>query len=301
LEIQAISYFNELVRAGSIRQAAEMLNVSPTAVVRQLDKLEHALGATLVERNPRGIKLTAAGEVLAAKAMQVARELTSARQIIDDLRGLRRGSVQVQVNGAASSAILAPALVDFSRRYPGISITVTATSAQGALNAVTEGLSDVAVTMFSPPEPQIEVRFRSPVRHEIIVSPGHPLASLAEITLPALLAHPLALPDRSYGVRLAFEARLRQAGLQLGEVAFTTTSLELQKELARQCAAALLLPEMTVAREIRAGNLVMRPLAASCRIETQLQLSRARNREQSFAANCLSDFLERFLRSTLGN
>ncbi|WP_372803015.1 helix-turn-helix domain-containing protein, partial [Paracoccus seriniphilus] len=66
MKIEAIDIFNELVRSGSIRQAAEGLNTSPTAVVRQLDKLEHSFGTPLVERTPRGIRLTAAGEVLAA-------------------------------------------------------------------------------------------------------------------------------------------------------------------------------------------------------------------------------------------
>lgn len=295
VEIQSLSVFNELVRCGSIRQAADALNVSPTAIARQLDKLEYLFGADLVERNPRGIRLTAAGEVLAERSLSIARELSEVEQIIDDLRGLQRGSVSLYVNGAASSAILAPALAEFSERYPAITIEVTVTSAQAALDAVVNGITDLSVTMFATPESRTETRFRAPIRHEAIMSPNHPLAECDEITLHALIEYPLALPDQSFGVRRAFDARLRAAGIMHSESTFTTSSLELQKELARRETAVLILPEMTVKRELDAGSLVMRPLVATSRIETHIEMNRGVAGQRSFAARRMSDFLERFL------
>ncbi|NIZ03567.1 LysR family transcriptional regulator [Thalassospira lucentensis] len=297
VEIQSLTVFNELMRCGSIRQAADALNVSPTAIARQLDKLEHLFGTALVERNPRGIRLTAAGEVLAERSLSIARDLNEVEQIIDDLRGLQRGAVSLYVNGAASSAILAPALAEFSQRYPAITIEVTVTSAQAALDAVANGLTDLSVTMFSTADSRIETRFRAPIRHEAILSPDHPLAQCDEIALVDLVEHPLALPDRTFGVRRAFDARLRDAGLQCGESTFTTSSLELQKELARRGTAVLILPEMTVKREIDQGSLVMRPLASASRIETHLEMNRVVAGQRSFAARRLSDFLEGFLRT----
>ena len=57
-----LSYLDEVARAGSIRKAAERLNVSPTAVNRQILQLEEMLDVQLFQRLPRGMKLTAAGE-----------------------------------------------------------------------------------------------------------------------------------------------------------------------------------------------------------------------------------------------
>jgi DNA-binding transcriptional LysR family regulator len=59
-----IRYFDEVARQGSIRKAADRLNVAPSAVNRQILKLEDELGAPLFERLPRGLRLTAAGEIL---------------------------------------------------------------------------------------------------------------------------------------------------------------------------------------------------------------------------------------------
>lgn len=295
MKLEAIEIFNELIRCGSIRQAADVLSISPTAVVRQLDKLEHSFGSPLVERNPRGIRLTAAGEVLAASTRKVARELKTAQQLIDDYKGLRRGHVSIHTNGAAASAILAPVLSEFSQAHPAITIEVDTSSAQAALDAVANGSSQFSVTMFAPKDPRVEILFRAPVAHEPIMAPDHPLAQQTEITLKNLIAHPLALPNRSFGVRRAFDARLQSLGLHLEESAFTTPSLEMQLELAARGSAVLILPRMTVARLINEGRLVSRPFKREEAITSFLEVSHAIAQPQSIASKKLRDFLVAFL------
>ncbi|MBE9638365.1 LysR family transcriptional regulator [Salipiger mangrovisoli] len=295
MDMMTIELFQELARSGSIRQTAEAIGVSPTAVARQLDKLERAFGTPLVERTPRGVRLTAAGEVIAAKSRDVARELATAKQMIDELKGLRRGHVSVHVNGAAISSILAPALSEFSGMHPNISIEVVVSSAQGALDAVATGQTDMAVTMFAPADARVMTRFRMPVRHEPILSPNHPLAAQERLSIADLVGHRLALPDRSFGVRRIFDTRLRTHGFDPFEAAFTTSSLELQKELARRGSAILILPQMTVQRELDDGDLVMRAFEPRSRIETLIELSHSVTRHQSFAARQVLDFLSGFL------
>lgn len=295
MQLHAITYFNELVRSRSIRQAAETLGVSPTAISRQLENLEYYFGAPLVERGARGIMLTAAGELLAARSRSMMRDLENTRQVIDDLRGLKRGNVSIHVNGAAINAILAPALAAFYVQYPAITIDVTVSSAQEAMNAVTSGNTDMAVTMFSPPESQMDVRFKLRVYHEPVMAPDHPLAALTAISLADIRNHPIAMPDRSFGIRRTFDHNQRSAGLDPLSIAFTTSSLELQKELARHRAAVLILPAMTVIREIHSGELTVRPFVKSAEIATDLQLGRAKTTAPSFAAARLADFLEEFL------
>ncbi|WP_273688621.1 LysR family transcriptional regulator [Ketogulonicigenium vulgare] len=296
MDIDAIDLFNELARSGSIRQTAEVMGMSPTAVVRQIDKLEHEFGATLLERTPRGVRLTAAGEVLVAGSREISRELRVMQQRIDDLKGLRRGNVSVHVNGAALSSILAPALYEFSHKYPTISVEVSVTSAQGALDAVAGGVTDLAMTMFAPIDRRIVNRFKMAVRHEPIMAPDHPLAVRDVIGIDDIMGHRLALPDRNFGVRRAFDARLRAHGIDARETGFTTSSLELQKELAMRGAAVLILPQMAVQREIDDGRLVARPFQPKDRIETLLELSHSVSRHQSLAARRLLEFIEAFLR-----
>ncbi|WP_432454218.1 MULTISPECIES: LysR family transcriptional regulator [unclassified Agarivorans] len=295
MKLQAITYFNELVRSRSIRQASETLGVSPTAISRQLENLEHYFGAPLVTRGARGIMLTAAGELLATRSKSMMRDLDNARQVIDDLRGLKRGHVSIHINGAAINAILAPALSEFYKLYPGISIVVTVSSAQEAKNAVINGDTDMAVTMFSSPDSKMDVRFKLPIHHEAIMAANHPLAKFKQISLEQIRQHPIAMPDHSFGIRRNFDQRQRSAGFVPVEAVFTTSSLELQKELALRGAAVLILPAMSVIREIKAAELVVRPFVEASEIVTALQLGRAMTTAPSFAAAKLADFLEEFL------
>ena len=63
---RAYVYIDIVARAGSIRKAAEQLHVAPTALNRKIRETEDSLGTPLFERLPRGVRLTAAGEVLVA-------------------------------------------------------------------------------------------------------------------------------------------------------------------------------------------------------------------------------------------
>ena len=297
MQLQAIAYFNELAHCRSIREAAQNLGVSPTAVSRQLENLEYHFGAPLVDRTARGIELTAAGELLARRSRNAMREFDLARQLIDDMRGLQRGEVTVYVNGATGGAILAGVLAGFSKDFPAIRATLLEGSATEALKAVHEGEADMAVTLFSPAEPRVLARCRIPVSHAAILSPSHPAAASHELDLETLCAYPLAMPDRGFSLRQAFEERLAAAGRQPADVVFTTPSVTIQKELARQGAAILILPEISVAREVRSEELVVRPLAKDAAIDTRIQLSLPQGRTLSFAAQKLSTYLEVRLRA----
>jgi DNA-binding transcriptional LysR family regulator len=299
MQIRALMYFDELVRTNSMRQAAENLNVAPTAISRQIENLEYHFGAPLVERSARGVRLTAAGELLAARAGRTLRELDHVGQLIEDLKGLQAGRVAIHANGATVANLLAPALAEFSLKYPKLHFEVTISSARQAVEAVNGGEADIAVTLFAPAVSGTKVRLRSEIAYDLIVATGHPAAERQEVSLKDIADHPLALPDQSFGFRQAFDALFEKAGLSFDAV-FVTSSLDMLKELVLSGAAATLLPALTVRREIEAGQLRAVPLAPSGAIRTHLDLCVAPDRQLSFAASKLLDFIERFMRERAG-
>ncbi|MFS8115142.1 LysR substrate-binding domain-containing protein [Rhizobium jaguaris] len=295
MQIRALIYFDELVRTNSMRQAAENLNVAPTAISRQIENLEYHFGTPLVERSARGVKLTAAGELLAVRAGRTLRELDHVHQLIEDLKGLQRGRVSVYANGATVANLLAPALAEFSLRYPKLRFEVTITSARNAIEAVNSAEADIAVTLFAPPLSGTKVRLRSEIVYDVIAATSHQLAAHGDVSLTELAAHSLALPDHSFGARQAFDALFEREGLVLDPV-FETSSLEMQKELVLRGAAITMLPALTVLREILTGQLVALPVADGKGIRTPIDLCVAPDRQLSFAAGKLLDFIERFMR-----
>ena len=95
MHAHVLRYLEEVVRRGSIRKAAEALNVASSAVNRQILKLEATLGAPLFERRTGGVRLTPAGEILARHARETLYGFARARASIDDLKGLKTGHVKI--------------------------------------------------------------------------------------------------------------------------------------------------------------------------------------------------------------
>ena len=119
LQETAMRYFLEVVRTGSIKDAALKLNVASSAVSRQIARLEAELDTLLFERRSRGMVPNAAGELLAAHARRVQQDIERVTGEIHSLRGLRTGRVRiVSVEGFAYDFI--PTLIaQFRERYAG--------------------------------------------------------------------------------------------------------------------------------------------------------------------------------------
>lgn len=295
MNLRALMYFDELVRSNSMRAAAEKLGVAPTAISRQIENLEEWFGTELVERSNRGVRLTAAGMLLADRAGRALREMEHTRRLIEDLKELQGGHVSIHANGAAVAAIIAPVLAEFSHQYPKLRFSVTISSAREAVEALESARADLAVTLFSPRFSGAKVLARSDVLYEAIMHAAHPLAKHERVTPGELAAHPLALPDKSFAARQAFDAVFEAEGMALDPV-FVTGSIETLKELVLRGAAVTLLPALTVRREIDAGLLVSVPVASKAMVRTPVELCVSPERPLSFAAGRLADFIESFMR-----
>ncbi|UHS62336.1 LysR family transcriptional regulator [Agrobacterium vaccinii] len=294
MNLRALMYFDELVRTSSMRAAAENLNVAPTAVSRQIENLEEYFGTPLVERSSRGVTLTAAGELLAERAGKTLRELGHVHQLIDDLKGLERGRATIYANGATVASLLAPALSQFSQTYPKLRFEVHITSARQAIDALVSAQADIAITLFAPKTSEVKILAKREIGYDVILPAGHPLADKPSISLKDLAAIPLALPEKTFAARQAFDALFAQAGIVL-DPTFIASSLELLKDLVLDGAAVTLLPPLSVAREIDAGQMVAVPLSGSKGVRTTMELCVAPDRELSFAAATLASFIETFM------
>src|SRR6202165_35778 len=98
--LRIMRYVDEVARTGSIRKAADHLNVTASAVNRRIMDLEEELGAQLFERRPRGVRLTAAGEVLVHYLREQDGEVERMKSQIEDLKGLRRGTGRMRCSQA---------------------------------------------------------------------------------------------------------------------------------------------------------------------------------------------------------
>ncbi|WNL43255.1 LysR family transcriptional regulator [Halomonas sp. PAMB 3264] len=285
---RALHYFDTVARCRSLRQAAAKLHIAPTAISRQIDLLEHQMGAPLLERGPNGISLTAAGELLAAQAQHTLRDLERVQEHIADLKGLRTGRVRLQVAEGVVAGLLAPALADMAARHPRLNFDIGIASAGQMVESLRLGTADIGLSFFMPRHEDILVLESVRLEHHAVMAPEHPLAAACEVTIEALAEHRIILPGETFGARQAFERSAHRAGIKLMPT-FDTASLETQKALALNGAGVLILPPMAVARECRNGELKSIPLAPDELEPARMDLCVFRHRTRSFAVEaCLS-------------
>jgi len=294
MQVRALELFVTLSACASLRQAAQKLGMTPTALGRQLDSLEYYFGMELIDRSASGVRLTEAGAVLAQRASATVNDLRTTRALLDDLRGLQRGCVTVQAAGAMLAEFLVPVVCELHQRYPGIRFHIRESRVSDLFSALSDLSADIAVSIFTPDTARSFVTWQCDVGHAVIVSPDHALAGHDVVTMEVLARQALAVPDDTYGVRRRLEQAAARAQVALDPV-FVTGSLVAQKELAIRGMAALVLPPVCCRREIASGLLVAVPLEAGAAISTAIDLCALPGRRLPFAAQALGEGLRRFL------
>lgn len=132
----------------SFRRAADRLGYVQSAISRQIAFLEQLTGERLIERSqgPKPVQLTEAGELLLSHANDILATIEAAKADIGDLQGGRTGDVRVGFFAGAPTRILAPALVAFGRRHPGVRVASReAVTDTPLLDMVRKGSIDLAL------------------------------------------------------------------------------------------------------------------------------------------------------------
>lgn len=217
--LRFLRYFDEVARAGSIRQAAERMHVAPSAVNRRIQDLEAELGVPLFERLPRGMRLTAAGELFVHYVRGRASALDEVRSEIEELQGLRRGNVKLVASQALAPQFMPRLVADFRRRHPLVEFQVRIGDHVQALQALRDFETDLVLVFNLAPESDLEVAARFEQRLVAIMHRGHPLAQRpAGVRLRECMDYPLMLPNREAGGRQLLESYLVRGNVKLRPV-----------------------------------------------------------------------------------
>jgi DNA-binding transcriptional LysR family regulator len=145
LDVRRLRVLREVARCGSFSGAAEVLGYTQPAISRHVALLERETGTTLLERRPRGVRLTDAGELLVRHADGILARLRDAEEDLDDLLGLRAGRLHMSTITSAAPTIVPLAVVEFRRRLPEVELSVSMVEPPGVLSTLRAGGVDLAL------------------------------------------------------------------------------------------------------------------------------------------------------------
>jgi len=146
LNLRQLHYFLAVADEGSFTRAAERLFVAQPSLSQQVKSLEQELGGLLLERLPKGVRLTAAGKAFATEARGAVTHAASARRNARAVLGLEAGELEVATVTSVAFGVLPSAFRTWHERYPGTTIALREYTHRSALDdAVRLGVGDIAV------------------------------------------------------------------------------------------------------------------------------------------------------------
>ncbi len=147
--------FHAVAEAGSFTHAGELLNLSQSAVSRQISGLEETLGAPLFHRHARGLILTEQGELLYKTVRDVFAKLAMAQAMITEAKDKPKGPLRITTTVAFGSLWLTPRIKNFIDLYPDIQVTILVDDEELDL---TMREADVAIRVRPPRQPDLVQR-----------------------------------------------------------------------------------------------------------------------------------------------
>ena len=218
LDVRRLRVLREVAVQGSFSAAAEALSFTQPAVSRQIATLEAEAGTRLVERGARGIRMTAAGELLVEHAEVILDRLAAAEHQLEALAGLNGGRLRVGAFPSANATLIPLALAAFDREHPDVGLTLIEARSPECAALLGTGELDVAVVSDSKgdlcEELELEPLMEDPLY--VALARSHPLASKPDLELADLrdetwiegrgstVAHAL----RDAAARVGFEPRI---------------------------------------------------------------------------------------------
>lgn len=278
-----LAYVDEVARAGSIRKAAERLNVTASALNRRLLDIEVELGEPLFERHARGMRPTAAGEAFIRYVRQQASGLARLRSEIEDIRGYRRGEVKLAVSQTVAQDLLPRAISAFRESYPLVEFDVHVCDRFVAMQRLIDYDADLVLVINPESAEECEALASAPQHVYAFMAAGHPLAGRTPLRMADIVEYPLALPEPGLGSRILLEAYFARTGIPR-RVILQTNSFELLKTFVRSSQAIAFQIQVGAPDSRRGDGLVAQPIAEQRLATANLVLGQLRGRKLPVAA-----------------
>lgn len=167
LDWDKLRVFHAVAQAESLTRAGEILNLSQSAVSRQISGLEEQLGMTLFHRHARGLILTEQGEILFQTASEMAQSLRATETALMDSRERPRGPLIVSTPVAIGTMWLIPQLAEFQQLYPEITVTLNVRDAEVNV-AMRE--ADCAIQIHESTAPDVVQRKITTIHNDLYAS-----------------------------------------------------------------------------------------------------------------------------------
>jgi LysR family nitrogen assimilation transcriptional regulator len=254
-----LRYFVEIARSRSFSRAAELLSIAQPALSQNIAALEDELGTRLFKRHARGVELSAAGQRLYARAIELLAGLDALKGDVEGKESLPSGAVRVAIAGALAGVVVAPLLKAVGAAYPAIGLAVSEGMSSETRAQVESGRVHFALL---PSPAELQGMESLPLLEEHFMLFGAYAAMRREprqLSFAKVAQRPLAAPDRAHDLRKIIE-RAATAIDQPLDVRYELNSPPMLIALVKEGLAYAILPPSACVEAVAAKSIAGRPV-----------------------------------------
>ena len=257
MDLRKLRYFAAIADAGSFTAASKLLGIAQPALSQHIKSLEGELGAQLLERGVKGVRLTHAGAAALDHVRVVLRDIERVHEAVD-IRGVEiEGRVAIGLPTTVAEIFAGPFLREAFAQYPGISLHLVETHSGYLREWVDSGRVDLAMLFNVTAAAGLNV---TPMLVEDIhlISGAGGRCVEYYVTVQECLALDLLMPSQPHGLRRMLDDRASVISGEGPRIRAEVDALPTLKRLVEEGLGHTLLPLAAVLREIEAGSLVAR-------------------------------------------
>lgn len=254
MQIETLKVFCDLSETESFTKAAQINDITQSAVSQQIRSLENQFRATLIERSKKKFRLTREGQILYEHSKQIIQTYDMLRAQLQELRDVVSGTLRVATIYSIGLYDLPPYLKRFLKTHRTVNVHVEYHRANRVYEDVLSNVCDVGLIAFAVKESRLEVIPLWRDKLVLVCSPRHPLASRESVPLSSLRGERFISFEPDIPTRRAIDKALRSEGVEVQHV-MEVDNIETVKRAVEIELGISIIPQSTVSQEVRNGTL----------------------------------------------
>ena len=270
MQIESLKVFCDLAETESFTKAAQINEVTQSAVSQQISSLERLFNSLLIERSKKRFRLTREGQVLYDYSKQVIHTYDSLKTRLQEIKEIVSGTIRVATIYSIGLHDLPPYLKAFLKSYPTVKVHVEYRRANQVYEDVIGNVVDLGLVAYPTRDPKVEIYALRKDPLVLICHPEHPLAKSKTTRLKALSGQKFIGFEPDIPTRRALDRILRDHSVTVQHV-MEFDNIETVKRAVEIDAGVAIVPAATVVQEVAKQTLAQvtledgqfhRPLAA---------------------------------------
>lgn len=261
MQLETLKIFCDVVRWSSFSRAAAENGISQSSASQAVQQLEVRLGVKLIDRSKRPLVLTAPGKIYHGGCKELVEQYLEleARVKADGEEDTVVGTVVVAAIYSVGLHDMSGYVKTFEERYPGTNVRLEYLHPRRVLERVTSGEAALGILSYPRKWPDLNVIGWREEPMVLVTHPSHRFASCKSVSVLELSGEPFVAFDAELSIRRAIDRFLRHHEVAV-DVVCEFDNIENIKRAVEIPSGVAILPEPSLAQEVKAGSLVAIPI-----------------------------------------